>query len=816
MYGSRLFRTVAALAMVSVVLPFTGGCGRQTSETPHEEVSSAGERRRPDSANLTLAKALPVLTNVTAFAETPLGRSGRVTRSGFSTNLTLLDGWMEVAHLKGPGLVHRLWSNAETSVRWRFSFDDEAEPRLELGTSELFGGEFPFLPPLAVSAHGGRVSYIPLPYAASLRIEIGGPDPAAVSNAAIQIGYRAYAHDDVVAESFRADLSRRERTILEEVGDAWRNVAAGLRAAGNACGPSQAYRLAPGESRVWLEANGPAILRAFRFRLEFPVETTLAQRAAMLQALVLRFTWDDAAYPSVEAPLGDFFVNAGRSRRFASLPLGFLDGHYICRFPMPFRKAVRAELFNDGNIPLVLHAAAHVDSGNIPPQASNYFHAARQTLVGEDEIFDVLRTDAYRGGGEKLPENNDDAVAEGRRGERGHLAGTMVNFAGLVADAWPMFNGVEELLLHEGTNGVLRGTGLTALLNADGWFPGLFDEPLAGMVETAPIRAQGYRWFLADRVAFQTGMSYRWNFSRIPSLPRSLAATAYWYHAQPQAIRRVPSLPDRLPPHDPLERMAIMSALFELERIGHIDEARDRAIEYDERHPAGTMADFLRVRALGYEKRLYGYEQIAPLYEEILQHVRGTAMGRELQRLQWFHADRQRALLATQINGRFRVYLNGERIEQGDNPTTMVVRPVLLRPGDNEIAVKVIPNKPDAWMSLFLRTYDTNIVSGLDWQFSRKKPSQWPATECPETIWHPVAEARRFPLPRWWRFTPNIFPLLQSGDQLVLPWRGPGWTEPPFEETYFRKRFVLPDDLPIPESVTPPASDDLPASAPDF
>lgn len=760
---------------------------------------------------LTFVKGLQALTNLTAFSETPRGHPSRITHDGPFHDLVATNGWIELAALRGPGCIHRIWSNADSTLQWRFYFDHEPAPRLELDSDALFGGRSPFLAPLADTVNGGRISYVPLPFEQSMRIVIGGADPAILSHTAAQIDYRIYEGEPVAVTSYRDPLNEEEHAIVDRVRQAWQHAAGGLRAAAEACGPSHSVMLPPGETVVWMDEQGPGILKAFRLHIAFPDELSVLDRARMQRALVLRFYWDDAGFPSVDVPLGDFFINAMRPRRFASLPLGTIDGYYVCRFPMPFQQAARAELRNEGRAPVILRTAAHIKRGVIPPRQRNVFHAGWQTATDPTDPFYMLRREPRDGAG--LPADAIQGVPaadrDRRGGASGHLVGMMLHVLGLSRDAWPIFEAVDRVAIHGPEETLLRGTGLSAAFNADGRLPGIVDHPMAGLVETAPIRAQGYRWYLTDRVPFTNGIDYYWTFEHAPPVPRSLAATAYWYQPRPRPVPRLPSAGERQPPADPLAQETIMCALFELERLGHDDEARDQAIEYYEHYPNLILADYLRVRALAYEERLSGYPVVEELYKTLRKRLRGTAVGRELDRLQWFHRGTDHGLFATQINGRFRAYLNGERIEQGDNPTTLVVRPVRLRPGTNLITVKVIPNKPDAWMSLHLRTHHTQVVSGPDWEFTRQKPSDWPAADCEDTPWKPVAETLRFPLPRWWRLTPNIFPHMQSADQLVIPWRGPGWTEPPYQETYFRKRFEMPEtmettEIPLPELEIPP------------
>jgi hypothetical protein len=73
--------------------------------------------------------------------------------------------------LKGPGVVTRIWTPTPSDDPLELYFDGETEPRLRLLFRDLFSGaREPFLRPLVGSAHGGNVSYIPIPYERSLTI----------------------------------------------------------------------------------------------------------------------------------------------------------------------------------------------------------------------------------------------------------------------------------------------------------------------------------------------------------------------------------------------------------------------------------------------------------------------------------------------------------------------------------------------------------------------------------------------------------------------------------------------------------------------
>jgi len=69
---------------------------------------------------------------------------------------------------------------------------------------------------------------------------------------------------------------------------------------------ADAYHLAPGERRTLAELEGPGEIRHVWF--------TIAGDRRYPRSLVMRWYWDDAEWPSVESPIGDFFA-AGNGMR---------------------------------------------------------------------------------------------------------------------------------------------------------------------------------------------------------------------------------------------------------------------------------------------------------------------------------------------------------------------------------------------------------------------------------------------------------------------------------------------------------------------
>lgn len=71
------------------------------------------------------------------------------------------DGLIDLANLKGPRCVSRIWMTSVPTDEWLSFFDDEAEPRIRGRTDNTFGERAPFLPPLSNRLSGGFYSYVP-------------------------------------------------------------------------------------------------------------------------------------------------------------------------------------------------------------------------------------------------------------------------------------------------------------------------------------------------------------------------------------------------------------------------------------------------------------------------------------------------------------------------------------------------------------------------------------------------------------------------------------------------------------------------------
>lgn len=302
--------------------------------------------------------------------------------------------------------------------------------------------------------------------------------------------------------------------------------------------------IAPGQKRTLVDADGPGIASRVWFTFPgwfwqhwntgFPVDPTI------LRTLILRVFWDNAEYPSIEAPFGDFFgVGHCEYRHYTSRFLGMSSGGFYNYFPMPFNH-VRIEVEN-------LHATMDVDVFmNINyqklerlPEDTGRFHCAflRGTLAGTDSL-PILDANG-----------------------RGHYVGCCLSIQGEQANYLSFLEAPEYVYVDGERTPSIVGTGLEDYFNG-GWYfrNGEFCADLHGVPLKDSLRSMisMYRFHDQDAISFRDGISIRFvNPMQSDRLrPFIYSSTAYWYA-------------DR--PHPPTTPLPSKRQLVELYRIRDVD-----------------------------------------------------------------------------------------------------------------------------------------------------------------------------------------------------------------------------------------------------
>ncbi|MFI5378018.1 MAG: DUF2961 domain-containing protein [Tepidisphaerales bacterium] len=248
-----------------------------------------------------------------------------------------------MAEMEGPGCIWRIWSARPEKGHVRIYLDGAAEPAVDLPFIGYFDHKNePFTDKTLVhNVSNGENNYVPIPYQKSCKI-------------VADKGWGQYFHftygtfpKGTQVPTFKRQLSAEDTAAL---------AAADKTLA--SCGPervvtrngqateSKSVTVAAGQSATVATLAGPQAITALRVKLDLPKSPD--DRVA-LRELVLKITWDDDAAPAVWVPLGDFFGTAAGANKYRSLPLGLTDdGTWYSQWYMPFAKAAKIELINDG------------------------------------------------------------------------------------------------------------------------------------------------------------------------------------------------------------------------------------------------------------------------------------------------------------------------------------------------------------------------------------------------------------------------------------------------------------------------------------
>jgi len=758
--------TRAASALVILLAFATAGCGRKPMPQPH--------------APITFASCLQSLTNINALADAPFGKTAMVSshdRTGGNSD------WMaprelgpgdtlELANLEGPGCLTRIWFTSLGGQEWMFYFDGEDTPRIHCTGRELLGDKAPFFSPLAGRSSGGAYSYVPIPYAKSLRVVIKTKPFTRSSRKYFHINYRTFPKGANVT-SFPRELDEETVALVREVCRAWQScgsVGSDDELAGEGAMAGR-WTLNGGESATCFDLEGAGVLREWRLRLAPGQNVGAVARAGLLRDLVLRMYWDGSPLPSVEVPVGDFFCNAFHRREFAALPLVHTNGAYTCRFPMPFRENARGVIANEGTTPVTVEWTGQ-RSTNTPAADARYFHAAWSAAVGSGTPFTVLNA----------------------RGE-GHLVGCYLNVISTQGD-WRILEGDEVIRVDGETQPSWHGTGLEDYFSGAWYYTGLSDLPTHGLLEKAAMRTGQYRFHSLDAVPFDKSLGMTFEFGEANRSQGYMSSVAYWYQAKPCASGTVlPTAERRRPPADPFEAPALMGGLFELERIGHIEEAAERCAYYADKYANTPMGQVMKLRELACRERCHGVDTVLDSYRQIAAQTNFPAVSQQARALLFPHEAAGNALLATHVNAKFKLYLDGALAAEGDDPANLRIRAARLSPGRHEMAVEVKSVRPDAWFSMCLRWNGGEVRSDQKWERARTRPASWPKTGDSGKGWEPVAPfdaADMLPRMGFWKFSPNAFVETQGEIQLIRPWKSwPGVD--PASTVYLRRVFTVPE-----------------------
>lgn len=278
--------------------------------------------------------------------------------------------------------------------------------------------------------------------------------------------------------------------------------------------------------------------------------------------LVLRMTWDNHEFPSVECPIGDFFGNGwGLTYNFSSpfLACAPQNGRaLVCYFPMPFKSGAKIEVINQSPDFPVERLYYYVDYEESPiPTNTGYFHAFFNQELTEPENAERDENEWFllRPYGNH-PTDQDNFLIVETQG-KGHLVG--LNY--YVNNPGPMWYGEgDDMILIDGEPWPgLHGTGTEDYFNTS-WSPDQkFDNPSFGLARVPGTdnndpkfgwmgRTHLYRFHHLDPIRFQKSLKFTIEHGHDNCLSLELATVAYTYQTLiTTPLNPLPDLKSRIP-----------------------------------------------------------------------------------------------------------------------------------------------------------------------------------------------------------------------------------------------------------------------------
>ena len=324
------------------------------------------------------------------------------------------------------------------------------------------------------------------------------------------------------------------------------------------------WLLAPGETRVLADLEGPGVLTHFWF----------TQRNHYRECL-LRITWDDAASPSVLVPLGDFFglghgiVNSYQSALFTASTNSnnhFNEGCALNSYvPIAVPEAGAGgvgQRERRGTPAVFLHrpraAGPAARRGRLPARRVS----AHQPVRGLGHEIRVNTPESNVVNREREAWDNNYVILDTRG--RGHYLGCNLSVTNFQGTWW---GEGDDMIWVDGYRWPpdLHGTGSEDYLNqAWGMQDNAFLRNGSSIFEHHTAGYQtSYVLHLENPVRFRKEVKVTIEHGHGNHLANEMASTAYWYAAEPTAAAAPPPVAARLPVlrdnqgrwlHDPARR----------------------------------------------------------------------------------------------------------------------------------------------------------------------------------------------------------------------------------------------------------------------
>lgn len=247
---------------------------------------------------------------------------------------------------KGPGAIVRFWSaNPPDNSTLRFYVDGAETPVLDVPFQGFLNGRWKIAEPLSSLKARGFNSYVPFPYAKSLKVTMClAASSEKTPGVYYQINCRNYPAGTVV-ESFAADTIDKSKSTIDEVQLAFADPRKPFL---NPSDPitKDALIVKPGETKTLALPKGPGAVRYMAMGIAIPSESP-TDRALGLQNVVISAEFDGEQ--TIWAPLGAFFGGGVGHNKSEDWYRNMLPAKYLhCRWVMPYKTSGSFSVTNTG------------------------------------------------------------------------------------------------------------------------------------------------------------------------------------------------------------------------------------------------------------------------------------------------------------------------------------------------------------------------------------------------------------------------------------------------------------------------------------
>lgn len=265
------------------------------------------------------------------------------------------------------------------------------------------------------------------------------------------------------------------------------------------------------------------------------------KEANVLRKIVVRIYWDGCEYPSVQAPIGDFFgMGHAQCKNYVSAPLQMSpqDGRgFNCWWPMPYKKGFRIDITNECNSELLFYFYVDYEQYDKADPDAMYFHALwnRELTVGNPKS-DFPDHHAWCFTGDNIDGKNNyvilDAVGEG------HYCGCNLGIHNLDGTShWNWWGEGDDMIFVDGDKiPRFNGTGSEDYLNTS-WCPQQeYCAPYHGITMGGDANWKGktaaYRYHIQDPINFHKSIKVTIEHGHNNNRSDDWSSVAYWYQTK--------------------------------------------------------------------------------------------------------------------------------------------------------------------------------------------------------------------------------------------------------------------------------------------